>query len=42
MIITLTFLSVLLIILRIYSIFSMSLPKKCKSYFTFRVTISVK
>ena len=36
MIITLTFLSVLLIILRIYSIFSMSLPK---SYFTFRVTI---
>ena len=39
MIITLTFLSVLLIILRIYSIFSMSLPKKCKSYFTFRVTI---
>ena len=39
MIITFTFLSVLLIILRIYSIFSMSL---LKSYFTFRVTISVK
>ena len=36
MIITLTFLSVLLIILRIYSIFSMSL---LESYFTFRVTI---